>query len=94
MYNNINIYTGNRGSFLSDNDISVYISRDGGLTWNQVKLFWMYMYYMYVRIRIGELGLKEAWKQVEIIVVCYPKKIIIEEFLISKISSLKFCNTW
>ena len=33
------LYTGNRGSFLFNNDISVYISRDGGLTWNQVNTF-------------------------------------------------------
>ena len=32
------VYTGNRGGFVFDNNVSVYISRDGGLTWNQVNI--------------------------------------------------------
>ena len=36
-------HTGNGGNFLGRSGISSYISRDGGLTWEQVKIYFMYV---------------------------------------------------
>ena len=36
MYNVLMVLTGNYGPYLSDDNVNVYITRDGGLNWEQV----------------------------------------------------------